>query len=405
MIIVRHIEGVWSAGVGVAEGRKGMKLRETKAEDGVDISVVGVGEAVDIVSRTRLGWDVTLLRTDHYNTTTAITNLPQLILKARQVGLGRSCVVVVVASDSLPFLSALGHTSLTHRLMTWGWKMVVVTSVALHHITPHLLTPPSSSSSSSSSTSTLSSTPSPSSSTSSPSSSTPSPSSSTSSASSSTSPPSSSSSTPPPSSWTFTMMDTIFLIYQKDTEAAIRWEVFNYLPFGPGGGQVLRVWSNGRSPPQPLIFPNKFHNFNGARIGVTALPYKPYWEVVKEGGNGLSSEMAHYSGSDRKLLEAVASTLNFTIHVLPVTTWAQVVGQVEARQSLVASVVHMMLPQRTKRFSFTTTYEHGINLGFAMAKPSLRPRWESLYYPLTEQVWVAVLAVLVVVPVLLYLVR
>ncbi|KAK3893434.1 hypothetical protein Pcinc_002757 [Petrolisthes cinctipes] len=305
----------------------------------------------DIVS-TRMAWDVTLLRTDQYNITTAIASLPHLIHKARQVGLQRECVLLVVACDTLSFLSALGHVSVTHRLMTWGWKMVVVTRLALHHITP-LFTSSSSMYS-----------------------------------------------TPPASSWTFTMMDTVFFLYQNNT-TAVRWQIFSYLPYGPRGGQMVLVasWSSGRN--LPLIFPHKFHNFHGAKVGVTTLPYKPYWMV--EDGDGLNGTV-HYSGSDRQMLEVIASVLNFTIHVLPVTTWAQVVGKVEARQSLFAPVIHFMLPHRTQRYSFTTTYEHGNSLAFAMAKPSLRPGWESLYYPLTDQVWGAILAVLIIVPVLFYLV-
>lgn len=62
-------------------------------------------------------------------------------------------------------------------------------------------------------------------------------------------------------------------------------------------------------------------SFHGARVGVTALPYKPYW-TVEDGGD--INGTVQYSGSDRHMLEAIASTLNFTIHVLPVTTWGQV---------------------------------------------------------------------------------
>lgn len=64
-------------------------------------------------------------------------------------------------------------------------------------------------------------------------------------------------------------------------------------------------------------------SFYGSKVGVTALPYMPYWTVKDDGDvNGT----VHYSGSDWMMLETIASALNFTIHVLPVTTWVQVSG-------------------------------------------------------------------------------
>lgn len=70
-----------------------------------------------------------------------------------------------------------------------------------------------------------------------------------------------------------------------------------------------------------------------------------------------------------------------------------------------ASVVHLILPQRLERFGFTCSYEHGINLGFAMTKPSAKPRWQSLYYPLSSDVWVSILLVMLLMPIALFLVR
>lgn len=64
-------------------------------------------------------------------------------------------------------------------------------------------------------------------------------------------------------------------------------------------------------------------SFHGSKVAITALPYKPYW-VVEDGGD--VNGTVRYSGSDRQMLETIASVLNFTINVLPVTTWAQVSG-------------------------------------------------------------------------------
>ncbi|KAK8396605.1 hypothetical protein O3P69_004944 [Scylla paramamosain] len=76
--------------------------------------------------------------------------------------------------------------------------------------------------------------------------------------------------------------------------------------------------------------------------------------------------------------------------------------RVEERKSFMATVFHNMLPQRLKRYDYSYTYEYG-SLDFSAAKPSLRPRWQSLYYPLSNEVWIAVLGVLLVVPISVYL--
>ncbi|XP_045122250.1 uncharacterized protein LOC123510869 [Portunus trituberculatus] len=67
-----------------------------------------------------------------------------------------------------------------------------------------------------------------------------------------------------------------------------------------------------------------------------------------------------------------------------------------------ATVFHNMLPQRLKRYDYSYTYEYG-SLDFSAAKPSLRPQWQSLYYPLSNEVWFAVLGVTVVLPISVYL--
>lgn len=52
---------------------------------------------------------------------------------------------------------------------------------------------------------------------------------------------------------------------------------------------------------------------------------------------------------------------------------------------------------RAKVLDFTDAYEYS-HFSFVMAKPGQAPQWQSLYYPLSQQVWVAVAAALLVVP-------
>ncbi|XP_063843915.1 uncharacterized protein LOC135090773 [Scylla paramamosain] len=179
-----------------------------------------------------------------------------------------------------------------------------------------------------------------------------------------------------------------------------------YIPYGHKGPAVERIaaWTANKGlwlySTLPL-FPEKFSNFHGEVVNVTALPYTPHWvEEIEQDEN--FSAVKRYSGTDYFLLSSIASTLNFKINVIPTSSWDEVAMRVEERKSFMATVFHNMLPQRLKRYDYSYTYEYG-SLDFSAAKPSLRPRWQSLYYPLSNEVWIAVLGVLLVVPISVYL--
>lgn len=86
-----------------------------------------------------------------------------------------------------------------------------------------------------------------------------------------------------------------------------------------------------------------------------------------------------------------------------INVFFKVTSLVEERISLIASVIHLLLTARAERYDFTYTYENA-HASFAVAKPGLEPRWKSLYYPLTIEVWMAVTVLVFVVPLLLSLV-
>lgn len=54
-------------------------------------------------------------------------------------------------------------------------------------------------------------------------------------------------------------------------------------------------------------------------MNVTALPYTPFWEEEKGTNN-----TTMYSGIDYYTLTAIAGALNFTFHVLPTSSWTEV---------------------------------------------------------------------------------
>ncbi|XP_042227728.1 glutamate receptor ionotropic, delta-1-like, partial [Homarus americanus] len=253
------------------------------------------------------------------------------------------CVRVVVVSHDPVFLNTFAEWSLKGRLLVWATKLLVVTSLPLPQL--HAL---------------LS------------------------------------------SHWTFSMMNTI-LLNLEDTPPNLRVSVYTHLPYTPERAQVVRVAS--WTPQRGLVvreghslFPPKFSNFNGAKVNVTALPFAPYWGELK-GSDGAKQ----YSGTDYFLLKSIADSLNFTINVVPTTSWAEVTQRVVDRVSFMATVFHIMLPGRLERYDYSWVYEYA-SLDFSMARPGIKPQWQSLYYPLTDLVWAAVLLALLLTPVILLLI-
>ncbi|MPC92325.1 hypothetical protein E2C01_087407 [Portunus trituberculatus] len=101
------------------------------------------------------------------------------------------------------------------------------------------------------------------------------------------------------------------------------------------------------------------------------------------------------------MVDAIASVLNFTIRVLPTSSWTEVTRLVEEQTSLISSIMHVFLPERVKKFDFTYLYENAYS-SFGMAKPDLEPRWKSVYYPLSTGVWTAMIGHVVFFPLLLW---
>lgn len=91
------------------------------------------------------------------------------------------------------------------------------------------------------------------------------------------------------------------------------------------------------------------------------------------------------------------------MHCTNAYMYIQVTSQVVQRKSFIASVIHSHLPQREKIYDFTYNYEI-TNSDFTLAKPSLRPSWQGLYYPLSNEVWLCILFVLLLTPFLATLV-
>ncbi|XP_063871143.1 uncharacterized protein LOC135106256 isoform X2 [Scylla paramamosain] len=133
-----------------------------------------------------------------------------------------------------------------------------------------------------------------------------------------------------------------------------------------------------------------FLSFYGRDVNVTALPFPPYWDERE-------SPRGRYHGTDYLMITAIAQALNFTVRVLPSANWGDVTARVEERVSFVATVIYAVFPQRLEHYDYSYMFEYAFH-AFCMARPALRPRWQSLYYPLHHYVWASTLALLLLMP-------
>lgn len=75
----------------------------------------------------------------------------------------------------------------------------------------------------------------------------------------------------------------------------------------------------------------------------------------------------------------------------------------QERESFIATVIYAVFPQRLELYDYTYMFEYASH-AFCMSKPALRPQWQSMYYPLQDEVWASTLALLIIVPIILLLV-
>ncbi|ROT67556.1 Variant Ionotropic Glutamate Receptor [Penaeus vannamei] len=207
-------------------------------------------------------------------------------------------------------------------------------------------------------------------------------------------------------SWVFSMCNAMLLNLPRDA-ADSRHNLFAHLPYGPTGPHLSRVasWTSAsglKFKSEVPLFPPKFDNFYGAPLNMTVHPFPPYWMEV-ESGRPDGSTVKRIAGRDYTMLETMAQALNFTISVMPDADWEEVILRVEQRRAFMSPMKLAIMPHLLKLYDFTTVIEPA-TLGFSMAKPTLKPRWQSLYYPLTDGVWASILAVLALVPVALILI-
>ncbi|XP_037800843.1 uncharacterized protein LOC119595769 [Penaeus monodon] len=270
-----------------------------------------------------------------------------IMKRVRELRLLSWCVTVLAVSEEPQFLVSVAEWAVRHRLLVWATRLLVLTRLPLEEL-KHIMV----------------------------------------------------------SHWTFSMMNSMVLNVEERTDSA-RCGVFAHLPYSDLGPSTVRVatWSRARGLQllSPLsLFPQKFLNFYGATVNVTALPFPPYWDTVEESApDGTTTK--RFTGTDYLMLEAIAEALNFSIQVLSTANWDEVTDRVEDRTSFLANVIYAVFPNRLLRYDYSYMFEYAFH-AFTMAKPALKPRWQSLYYPLTDGVWASILAVVIIMPLPLILI-
>ncbi|XP_071535572.1 ionotropic receptor 21a-like [Panulirus ornatus] len=271
----------------------------------------------------------------------------QVVGQARLLRQVSWCVTVVVVSDDPAFLTSFSEWSLKRRLLAWSTRLLVVTRLPLPEL-KNLLS----------------------------------------------------------SHWTYSMMNTMFLRH-ADTTSNIRCVVYCHIPYSPRGAETVTVasWSPDQGltiSPQQNLFPEKFTNFHGMTVNITGLSWRPYFTEYEEKATDGTS-VKNYKGPDGLMFVTIADTLNFTYSFLPVSGWIDAADKVVERKSLMLVISHVLLQTRAERYDFTFAYTF-TSFGFGLAKPVLKPQWQSLYYPLADEVWASTLAALLLMPGFMYMI-
>ncbi|KAF2360826.1 hypothetical protein FHG87_008424, partial [Trinorchestia longiramus] len=124
-----------------------------------------------------------------------------------------------------------------------------------------------------------------------------------------------------------------------------------------------------------LIFPDKYNNFHGGIVNVTARSFYPFWLEEADGNSTV-----RYRGTDFQMLVTLGQALNFSFRVIPTQNWDEVLDMVSHYRAFMASVMHYVYHHRLEKVHFTRVFDIS-NAAFTMQTPVIVPKWESLVYP------------------------
>ncbi|XP_047480146.1 uncharacterized protein LOC125032806 [Penaeus chinensis] len=265
-------------------------------------------------------------------------NMTEVVADTRKLAAASWSVAVVVASAERRFLAAFAEASLRCRLLQWDTRLLLVTRLAPQELRALMS-----------------------------------------------------------DHWAFSMMNVMLINTEEGQEGrrrSKRYGVYTHLPYGPHGRhQTARAasWTPESGlvlSPGASVFQEKYSNFHGAAVNMTALPWIPIWketQTATEDGRNATV----YSGTDYSALKTVAETLNFTISKVRARNFMEVEKLVEEGAVFLCPLSYSILPERMERYDFTRWYTF-IYRVFAMRMPVPSSSWKSLVTPLSGEVWAGV---------------
>ncbi|KAK8388255.1 hypothetical protein O3P69_020268 [Scylla paramamosain] len=100
----------------------------------------------------------------------------------------------------------------------------------------------------------------------------------------------------------------------------------------------------------------------------------------------------------------MGDALNFSPNPLPFEGWEVVLRRLRDREAFIWPVNLPILPDMVEEYDFSFFLERS-TLAFTMAKPTLKPSWLSLYYPLQTEVWIFVAASVLILFIILLMIK
>lgn len=272
--------------------------------------------------------------------------LHQVLQGTRKLRQSLHCLIIVLVSENPEFFSLFGEVSATVRLLVWSTRLLVVTDLSFSEL--HGLFG---------------------------------------------------------SYRTFSRMNAM-VINEMDSKNGCN--IYSYFPYRTPGHQIVKVahWTSFQGLvviENTQLFPQKYNDFYGTEQPVSAVILSPYW-IMKTKTSPDGKSQVELSGREYLLLDVVAKKLNFTFTFTPAAIATDMVGFLVKRKDSFASVMRIaILPHLMKKVDYTMFIERA-TYTFTMAKPTLKPQWQSLYLPLTDAVWGCVLLLLLVMPLFLIMI-
>ncbi|PSN35958.1 Ionotropic receptor 41a1 [Blattella germanica] len=161
---------------------------------------------------------------------------------------------------------------------------------------------------------------------------------------------------------------------------------------------VLDVWINDSFLNYNDLFPDKISNLKGKHLKCSSMPYIPYTVFTE-------NEQI-YSGSELQIILELSKKINFTWEIVtddhlwgtiwPNGTGNGVVGKVAGKQADfgIAGLYPWFSTYQWADFSHVHTTSSIVCMA---PKPHMRPRWISLYLPLSQNLWSAVITALALI--------